>query len=766
MHQPGKHFAKRVLPTILAAAFAMPALAEQSAEPVKTLGTVTVTGGQPTSLPTQIPTTIEGVTGKQIEETINAVDSEDALKYLPSLNVRKRYIGDYDHAVLASRASGTGNSARSLVYADGILLSNLLGNGAFYTPRWGLVTPEEIERVDVLYGPFSAAYPGNSVGAVVDYVTRMPTQFEAHAKLSGFTQNFKLYGTDSTYSGNQLSASLGNKNGDWSWWFNVNHLDSDSQPIAFANQLLSKGSALSGGEKVVTGAIRDKNPQNQDWLILGATNQVHTVQDHAKVKLAYDFSPTVRASYTFGLWQNDVTRSSSTYLRDASGKPVYSGPVNIDGRRYTLGATDISVSRGDLQHFIHGLSVKSNTRDTWDWEVAASLYDYDRDLVRAPSGALPTASSGGVGQITDMAGTGWGTLALRGTWRPAGLGGAHLVDMGLQHESYKLRTLVSNTADWINGSAGSRKSAFNGNTELTSLYAQDTWRFAPDWRTTLGGRLEHWRAHGGQVGNATSIVNLGERDETAFSPKAAIAYQVQPQWAVKASLGRAVRNPTVAELYQGTVSNNAIVNNDPNLKPEKSWTSELTSEHDLGYGMLRTTLFHEDTRDALYSQVNVNSGTTVSTVQNVDHIRTTGLEVAGQASDVLVRGFDISSSLTWARSTIVENDNFPASVGKWQPRVPRWRANLLLSYRPDDRWTHTLGVRYSGTQYNTLDNSDVNGKTYTGTSSYLVADWRMRYKMAKQWTAALGVDNLNNEKYWAFHPYNQRTFMAELKFDL
>ena len=29
--------------------------------PIRSLGVVTVTGGQPTSLPTQIPTTIEGV---------------------------------------------------------------------------------------------------------------------------------------------------------------------------------------------------------------------------------------------------------------------------------------------------------------------------------------------------------------------------------------------------------------------------------------------------------------------------------------------------------------------------------------------------------------------------------------------------------------------------------------------------------------------------------------------------------------------------------
>jgi iron complex outermembrane receptor protein len=127
--------------------------------PVKALGIITVNSGQPTSLPTQIPATIEGVTREQIEQTVNATDSEDALKYFPSLLVRKRYIGDYNHAILSSRASGTGNSARSAVYADGILLSNYLGNGVgglslpppcwpvtgwtnTGVPRWAPVTAE------------------------------------------------------------------------------------------------------------------------------------------------------------------------------------------------------------------------------------------------------------------------------------------------------------------------------------------------------------------------------------------------------------------------------------------------------------------------------------------------------------------------------------------------------------------------------------------------------------------------------------------------
>jgi iron complex outermembrane receptor protein len=350
-----KHFrapAALALHGAVALAWPVAAFAQTLADaPAKSLGVVTVTSGQPTSLPTQIPTTIEGISREQIEQTINATDSEDALKYFPSLLVRKRYIGDYNHAILSSRASGTGNSARSAVYADGILLSNYLGNGIAngtnYAPRWGLVTPEEIERVDVLYGPFSAAYPGNSVGAVVDYVTRMPTKFEAHAKLSGFTQDFKLYGTDSSFSGSQASASLGNRSGDWSWFINANRTQSAGQPLTFATRTLSS-TAPAPGATVVSGAVPGLNTRNVPWLLLGGATQYETEQEHLKLKVAYDFSSTVRASYTLGYWKNTSENRSQSYLRNAAGAPVYSGNVSIDGRGYTLAASDFGVSNEAL----------------------------------------------------------------------------------------------------------------------------------------------------------------------------------------------------------------------------------------------------------------------------------------------------------------------------------------------------------------------------------------------------------------------------------
>jgi iron complex outermembrane recepter protein len=224
--------------------------------------------------------------------------------------------------------------------------------------------------------------------------------------------------------------------------------------------------------------------------------------------------------------------------------------------------------------------------------------------------------------------------------------------------------------------------------------------------------------------------------------------------------------PTVSELYQGTVSANAIVNNDPNLKPERSWSTEFSAERTVGKGVWRTTLFHEDAQDALYSQTNFSVTPTVTNIQNVDRISTIGLEMAYSAQDVGIKGLDLSGSLTFADAKVTENLKNPASVGKRAPRVPDWRASFVATYKPTAKLSTTLGMRYSGQQFSQLDNSDTNGFTYQGVSSYFVADVRVNYKFAKQWTGSVGIDNLTNATYWAFHPYTQRTFVASLKLDL
>ncbi|MES3014100.1 MAG: TonB-dependent receptor [Pseudomonadota bacterium] len=761
----------------LAAPFALHAQADNV--PVKSLGVVTVIGGQPTSLPTQIPATLESVTAEQIARTINATDSEDALKYLPSLLVRKRYIGDYNHAILSSRASGTGNSARSAVYADGILLSNYLGNGVgglSFAPRWGMVTPEEIERVDVMYGPFSAAYPGNSVGAVVVFTTRMPTAFEAHAKVGYSSQPFELYNTDTSFRAWETSASVGNKAGAFFWRLNFNHADSHGQPLTFATRPLASGTTGAAGMPT-TGAVLDANNANQPWYVLGTGTEYRTKQDHFKARLAWDITPGIRANYLLGVWQNASDNTPTSYLRNAAGQPVWSGGVNINGQSFApLTGADFAATKETLNHVMHGLAVKSHTQGVWDWEVDASLYDYRKDDKRqnAAANTLPDALAGGAGTLADGSGTGWNNLAAKGTWRPDGLAGEHIVDFGLQQDSYKLQYLTSNVAgNWLADGAGALASKVTGKTQLRSVYAQDAWRFAENWKTVLGLRAEDWRADEGSTAfSATSTLNYPSRNEGYVSPKAALSYQAAPDLVLKASTGRAVRMPTVGELYGATSTTNSQYINDPNLKPEKSWTTELTAEKDLGAALLRLTFFAERTRDALYSQTTFDAAANrnISRVQNVGRIRTNGLEFAFNGSDVLAKGLDLSGSLTWADSVIQANDGFVVTpgdtVGRRQPNIPKWRATALVSYRFDEHWSVAYGARYSGAQYRTLNNADVNGFTYQGVSKYFPTDLRVRWQIARQWSAALGIDNLNNYQYWNFHPYPQRSYNAELRFDL
>jgi len=66
--------------------------------------------------------------------------------------------------------------------------------------------------------------------------------------------------------------------------------------------------------------------------------------------------------------------------------------------------------------------------------------------------------------------------------------------------------------------------------------------------------------------------------------------------------------------------------------------------------------------------------------------------------------------------------------------------------------------------YSTIDNADRIGNVYQSFNPYMVFDTRIQFALTDKIIAAFGIDNLANEKYFEFHPFPMRSFVADLKF--
>ena len=747
--------------SIIAALAANPALADNTRRKIET---VVVTAEQTPAA--TVPSKTESVTAAEAAERINVVNTEDILKYLPNILVRKRHIGDTQDPI-TTRTSGVGASARSLIYADGILLSALIGNNnTSASPRWGMVAPEDVSRIDVMYGPFAAQYPGNSVGAVIEIATRMPEAFEMRAKAQSAYQAFDQYSTSDTYSTYQMSAGLGDRLGAFAFRLSANHLDTNGQPLSYVT--LARPASASPAGTPVTGAFADVNRTGAPIAVLGAGGLEHQVQDNVTLKLAYDVSDTVIASYTLGIFNQVDNATVQSYLRDAAGNTVYTGPVNIGGYSYNIGPSSFSngVSRYGQTQMAHALSVKSDTGGAWDWAVTTTLFDFVRDLQRVPTAALPVAFAGGAGAITKMDGTGWYTADAKAIWRA---GDGHTLSFGAHYDRYELALQKFNTTDWLNGTPGALAVESRGKTATAAVWVQDAWQLAPAWKATLGGRFENWRAFDGLNYSLNPALNAVQPKLSGsyFSPKASVAWQPNAPWSLTASYGRAYRMPTVTELYQAITTGSVLSVPNPNLNPERADSYELSAERAVPEGRVRISLFEENLADALISQsapLLSGSATLFNFVQNIDRVRTRGIEAVLDQNDVVFDGLELSASVTFVDSHITRDTAFAAAVGKYTPQLPKWRASAIATYRPDDAWALSLAARYSDRSFGTIDNSDVVSHTYQGFEGYFVLDARAHYDIDTHWSASVGVDNLNNRKYFIFHPFPQRTFLVELKY--
>jgi iron complex outermembrane receptor protein len=725
----------------------------------------------------QLPQRAFSITAREIDETINVRDPEDAVKYMPSLFVRKRNDGD-NQAVLATRSWGLNSSARTLIYYDDLLISALIGNNnSGASPKWNLISPEAIGRVDFLNGPFAAAYPGNSIGGVLLISSKMPEKAFAVAKETVSVMPWSQYGTRDTYVTSQTSAAAGNRDGQLSWLVSANYLDSYQQPLSY----VTNGSIPAG----TTGAFRANNKTGQEADVVGAGTLAHSQQASGNLRLAYDLTPLVQATYSFGVWNNHQVSAPQTYLTStATGLPTFAGLQSFASNRYVWDETHVS----------NAVALKSDAKGVFDFDLSASSYNYLYDTQLSPFTVSPTGVGfSSTGKVTRTDGTNWQNGDAKAIWRPFGYGGAHEISFGVHGDRYRLENPVYQSSLWFattSTGTGRLYSTGVGETNTGALWVQDAWKIVPNLKLTLGGRFESWRAFDGfnvntitdASGNITRsfAISQPELSSTNFSPKASLSYDLNKDWNITANLGEAWRYPTVTELYQNVSSGGNVFLPNPLLAPEHDYTSEINFERHWDDGRIRLTVFYEKTFDALISQTTTvtNAATQaqsqLTTVSNVDAIRMEGVELSADKDNVGIAGLQVFGSVTYVDSRILADARWtgidpvtrlPSTVvGKRVPFVPDWRAKLGFTYRPDDRWAYTVAARYSGKQYSTLDNTDNTPHVFGAFDNYLVADMKVHYKATQNFSFDFGIDNIFNQQYFLFHPFPGRTFVLASKY--
>lgn len=694
--------------------------------------------------------------------SINIATTEDTVKYEPSLVIRRRFIGD-SNGTLGIRGSNMFQTSRSMVFADGVPLHYFLESRWSGAPRWTMVSASEIAQVEVLYGPFSAEYGGNAMGGVVLIETAIPEDFEVHMDGSFFQQDFDAYGADNSLDGFKGFASVGDRIGDWSYYFSYNHLKTEAQPQSFRDT--GTGGA---GTTPVTGGTLDNNSVGTERYFYGDTGVVDTRTRNYKFKTGYDFgdwSALLNIAYEDRISEN----TGDTYLRDSNGNPVWSGNVTQDGEDYSItDSSRINENELDRDSLSVGLRLKGQLNSNLSLEANINQFDVLNDESRSSAANPEDPAFDGTGQITDYDDTGWQTAEVKLRVAELGQPGLSMVT-GLRWEAYELNVNVYDSENYRAGSKSQKDSNSGGKTELTSGFAQLNYEINPQWNTSFGLRAESWKSHGGYYGeldegNDTFVSNdVPGRSEQKFSPKFSLGYKPQQDQTIRYSVAKAYRFPIVEELFSQYKAYNTENIANPELKPENGLHHNLMFQQDIALGYVRVNLFQETIKNVIESQTDFNSD--VRTFVPVDEVQTHGVEFIVNASNLLIDHLDTRFNITYTKAEITENDPDPSIEGNRYPRMPEWRANLLATYHLTTQWSAALNWQYAHDSYGRLDNTDDEDNVYGAQDGYSRFGAKTTYQINEHYKVGAGIDNITNEIDYVAHPWPGRTLYLNVAAD-
>ena len=218
--------------------------------------------------------------------------------------------------------------------------------------------------------------------------------------------------------------------------------------------------------------------------------------------------------------------------------------------------------------------------------------------------------------------------------------------------------------------------------ESAAIFAENEWHIIDDLALTLGGRYDRHQAFGGH-----------------FSPRAYLVWNTTDNWTLKGGVSKGYKTPDLNDLHNGvngaTKQGQTITIGNPNLKPEKSTSTELAAYFDNLDGFnANATLFHNKFKDKISQSENSIScpynGGLCSQYINVNDAVTKGVELAAQW--YFIDNWSIKGNYTYTDSEQKSGKDKGAQL----TNTPRHLANASLNWEANDKLNLWLNTEYRG----------------------------------------------------------------------
>jgi len=732
---------------------------EPAGKEVQVLEEVVVTATKTPRNPADVPASITIITAPEMaRQHIKTVD--DALRQVPGTYVDRSKMVVDSMANVNLRGFPADTQKRTLVLLDGQDMST----GYATSVSWNSLAVEDVERIEVIRGPFSALYGGNAMGGVINIITKTPKKLEAQANFA-----YGTYDTGMFYlsAGNRFLNCLSLKG-------SYNFQKSAGYPSNLVTQTASAYTARTRPRIWVNGWEQTSTTTGGPTYIIGDNGDYAWGTESINTKLSWDIAPGHKLNVGVLLnWSRYDYTGFHTYLYNAySGTPVVSGNVGLAGlaapSRFSSLQEGTFLNGWSWDHTaIYSLDSQHRITDRTTLKFRAGLTNNPLNTYNTPSSSSAyTTKNWGPGTITSTPGKSWNLESQV----DQAVGSKQVFTAGFVYKGGWASTKEYNLLNWRELDSKTTLNRQSGGRERTfALYLQDEITWHPMVTTVLGGRLDWWRSYGGSYEDLSTaktvpLTHLPPQERTAFSPKAAVLFRPWEWMSWRASWGTAFRPPNVYELYRTrrTISGVLYLAN-PYLKPETtmSWEVGLTVKPFAG-NVITTTFFHNFVDDMIYRVLDTSDPTGKTQVwQNAGKVRINGWEL--EVTQKLSSWLDVFGNMTLVDARLLDNpyDTFWTTIGKKLTSTPRQLFNFGTNLH---YWVlnGNLSGRYVSKLHARADNYDTVNNVPGSYDPFFTLDGKVTVTPVKYVNLSLAVDNILNRQYFSYYVTPGRTWWLQV----